>query len=38
MSEWCLPSQLEILPQLPRNETGKVRKNLLRERLRLRSG
>ncbi|WP_060882175.1 AMP-binding protein [Streptomyces scabiei] len=37
MSEWCLPSHLELLPQLPRNETGKVRKNLLRERLRLRS-
>jgi cyclohexanecarboxylate-CoA ligase len=34
MSEWCQPSRLELLPQLPRNETGKVRKNLLRERLR----
>jgi len=37
MSEWCLPSRLELLPKLPRNETGKVRKNLLRERLQLRS-
>ncbi|WP_344395433.1 AMP-binding protein [Streptomyces vastus] len=37
MSEWCLPSRLELLPELPRNETGKVRKNLLRERLQLRS-
>jgi cyclohexanecarboxylate-CoA ligase len=35
MSEWCQPSRLELLPQLPRNEIGKVRKNLLRERLRL---
>lgn len=34
MSEWCQPSRLELLPQLPRNEIGKVRKNLLRERLR----
>ncbi|MEW2114886.1 AMP-binding protein [Streptomyces sp. NPDC005474] len=37
MSEWCRPSRLELLPVLPRNETGKVRKNLLRERLRLQS-
>ena len=37
MSEWCQPSRLELLPQLPRNENGKVRKNPLRERLRPRS-
>ncbi|MDX3243195.1 AMP-binding protein [Streptomyces sp. ME18-1-4] len=37
MSEWCMPSRLELLPVLLRNETGKVRKNVLRERLRLRS-
>ncbi|GAA3907598.1 cyclohexanecarboxylate-CoA ligase [Streptomyces lacrimifluminis] len=37
MSEWCLPSRLELLPELPRNQTGKVQKNLLRERLQLRS-
>ncbi|GAB2857060.1 AMP-binding protein [Lentzea nigeriaca] len=37
MSEWCQPSRLELLPQLPRNETGKVRKNVLRERLLARS-
>ncbi|MEH0420377.1 AMP-binding protein [Streptomyces sp. B21-083] len=37
MSEWCLPSRLELLSALPRNETGKVRKNLLRDRLQLRS-
>jgi len=37
MSEWCRPSRLELVPVLPRNETGKVRKNLLRERLRLQS-
>ncbi|HEY8981620.1 MAG TPA: AMP-binding protein [Streptomyces sp.] len=34
MSEWCMPSRLEILPRLPRNETGKVRKNVLREQVR----
>jgi cyclohexanecarboxylate-CoA ligase len=33
MTEWYLPSRLELLPELPRNETGKVQKNLLRERL-----
>ncbi|GGY13113.1 AMP-binding protein [Streptomyces djakartensis] len=37
MSAWCMPSRLELLPELPRNETGKVRKNLLRERLQLHS-
>ncbi|KUO09854.1 hypothetical protein AQJ58_22675 [Streptomyces sp. DSM 15324] len=37
MSEWCLPSRLEILPALPRNEIGKVRKNQLRVQLQLRS-
>ena len=37
MSEWRQPSRLELLPQLPRNDNGKVRKNLLRERLRPRS-
>ncbi len=37
MTEWYLPSRLEILPELPRNGTGKVRKTLLRERLQLRS-
>ncbi|NEA62864.1 AMP-binding protein [Streptomyces sp. SID12488] len=37
MSEWCLPSRLELLPELSRNNTGKVQKNLLRERLQLRS-
>lgn len=33
MTELYLPSRLEILPALPRNESGKVLKNLLRERL-----
>jgi cyclohexanecarboxylate-CoA ligase len=29
-----IPEQLEVLPELPRNATGKVRKDLLRARLR----
>ncbi|MGF1426104.1 AMP-binding protein [Kitasatospora sp. LaBMicrA B282] len=33
MTEWYLPARLELLPELPRNETGKVRKDLLRRRL-----
>ncbi|WP_189783635.1 AMP-binding protein [Streptomyces capitiformicae] len=37
MTEWYLPSRLELLPELPRNEIGKVQKNLLRERLEPRS-
>ncbi|MEU9190344.1 AMP-binding protein [Streptomyces sp. NPDC048484] len=37
MSEWCQPSRLELLPELSRNQTGKVQKNLLRERLQLHS-
>jgi cyclohexanecarboxylate-CoA ligase len=32
-----MPSRLELLPELSRNQTGKVRKNLLRERLQLHS-
>jgi cyclohexanecarboxylate-CoA ligase len=33
MTEWHQPSRVEILPNLPRNGTGKVRKDLLRKRL-----
>jgi len=29
-----IPEQLVILPELPRNATGKVRKDLLRQQLR----
>jgi cyclohexanecarboxylate-CoA ligase len=34
MTEWYLPTRLEHLPTLPRNEIGKVRKELLRRWLR----
>ena len=34
MTDWYLPSRLELLPQLPRNALGKVRKELLRRWLR----
>jgi cyclohexanecarboxylate-CoA ligase len=30
MTEWYLPSRLERLDELPRNSTGKIRKELLR--------
>jgi cyclohexanecarboxylate-CoA ligase len=30
MTEWYLPTQLELLDELPRNSTGKVQKHLLR--------
>ena len=30
MTEWYLPSRLEIVETLPRNNNGKVRKELLR--------
>jgi cyclohexanecarboxylate-CoA ligase len=30
MTEWYLPTRLEILDELPRNSTGKVQKHLLR--------
>lgn len=33
MTEWYLPSRLELMPALPRNESGKVRKDLLRKDL-----
>jgi cyclohexanecarboxylate-CoA ligase len=34
MTEWYLPTRMEHLPALPRNGTGKVRKELLRRWLR----
>jgi cyclohexanecarboxylate-CoA ligase len=37
MTEWYLPTRLECVGTLPRNELGKVRKNELRDRLRHRS-
>jgi cyclohexanecarboxylate-CoA ligase len=36
MTEWYLPTRLECVDALPRNELGKVRKNELRDRLRTR--
>jgi cyclohexanecarboxylate-CoA ligase len=33
MTEWHQPSRVEIMPNLPRNSTGKVRKDLLRKQL-----
>lgn len=33
MTDWYQPARLELVTELPRNEMGKVRKNLLRERL-----
>ncbi|MBB4676889.1 AMP-binding protein [Crossiella cryophila] len=33
MTEWYQPHRLELVAELPRNEMGKVRKNLLRERI-----
>ncbi|MGW0521195.1 AMP-binding protein [Crossiella sp. NPDC003009] len=33
MTEWYQPHRLELVPELPRNEMGKVRKNLLRKQL-----
>jgi cyclohexanecarboxylate-CoA ligase len=33
MTDWHQPSRVEILPNLPRNSTGKVRKDLLRKQL-----
>jgi non-ribosomal peptide synthetase component E (peptide arylation enzyme) len=29
-----IPEQLEVVPELPRNATGKVQKDVLRQRLR----
>jgi cyclohexanecarboxylate-CoA ligase len=34
MTRWYQPSRLELMPELPRNETGKIRRNLLRTRVR----
>jgi cyclohexanecarboxylate-CoA ligase len=34
MTGWYLPSRLELVPALPRNVLGKVRKELLRRWLR----
>jgi cyclohexanecarboxylate-CoA ligase len=34
MTDFYLPSRLELLPDLPRNTIGKVRKELLRRWLR----
>ncbi|MFF2744204.1 AMP-binding protein [Kitasatospora sp. NPDC058048] len=31
MTDWYWPTRVETVPRLPRNELGKVRKNLLRE-------
>ena len=33
MTEWYQPSRLEVMRRLPRNNAGKVRKDLLREML-----
>jgi len=33
-----VPEQLEVLPELPRNATGKVRKDALRARFRAARG
>ncbi|WP_433558414.1 AMP-binding protein [Pseudonocardia xinjiangensis] len=33
MTDWYLPSRLELVGQLPRNDNGKVRKELLRREL-----
>lgn len=30
MTRWYQPSRLELMTELPRNETGKIRRNLLR--------
>ncbi|GAA2424859.1 AMP-binding protein [Actinomadura vinacea] len=38
MTEWYLPTRLEYVEALPRNDLGKVLKNQLRDRLRPRSG
>ncbi|MEV6851392.1 AMP-binding protein [Actinoplanes sp. NPDC051411] len=35
MTEWYQPSRLEVTDRLPRNSAGKVRKDLLRDRVRL---
>jgi cyclohexanecarboxylate-CoA ligase len=34
MTDWYQPTRLEVVPALPRNATGKVRKELLRRWLR----
>jgi cyclohexanecarboxylate-CoA ligase len=34
MTGWYQPTRLEVVPALPRNATGKVRKELLRRWLR----
>ncbi|GAA1329127.1 cyclohexanecarboxylate-CoA ligase [Pseudonocardia xinjiangensis] len=34
MTQWYQPSRVEVVPELPHNETGKVRKELLRRWLR----
>ena len=33
MTEWYLPQRLVLVDELPRNATGKVEKNVLRERM-----